>query len=238
MSWGSQALGMIGGFMGADSQHRRQRDLMGLQNRYQQGLNQQGHDLQYAMWNKTNYGAQVKHMLEAGLNPALMYGSAGQGGTTGSQGGGSAAGGSAAAYNVMDLSNAKLEAEIDAIKEGVEYSKWQRGDKGQAEIEEINARIRNLNEEEKRIIAQASKHVSEKEKIDIEKEILNIDKNFFKENDLAPGDFGIIKGLKATGFDLWEIVKWMLDIDEKEVNEILELPGDIKNNSSWRNKNN
>jgi hypothetical protein len=25
------------------------------------------------MWNKTNYGAQVEHMKNAGLNPALMY---------------------------------------------------------------------------------------------------------------------------------------------------------------------
>lgn len=34
------------------------------------------------MWDKTNYEAQRKHLEKAGLNPALMYGTAGSGGTT------------------------------------------------------------------------------------------------------------------------------------------------------------
>ncbi len=62
------------------------------QQQRQMELNQQGHDLQMDMWNKTNYGAQLQHMKDAGLNPALMYGMGGGGGaTTGSQGGGAAA---------------------------------------------------------------------------------------------------------------------------------------------------
>ncbi len=62
------------------------------QQQRQMELNQQGHDLQMDMWNKTNYGAQIDHMKQAGLNPALMYGMGGGGGaTTGSQGGGAAA---------------------------------------------------------------------------------------------------------------------------------------------------
>ena len=68
------------------------------------------------MWNKTNYGAQVGHMKDAGLNPALMYGSAGQGGTTGSQGGGSASMGSSQQGKVMDLSNALMGAQIESLK--------------------------------------------------------------------------------------------------------------------------
>lgn len=111
-----QGMGMLGGMGQARRQHQRQRNLMGLQNQYQRGLNQQGHDLQYDMWNKTNYGAQVKHMLEAGLNPALMYGSAGQGGTTGSQGGGSAAGGQAVGENVMDMQNMLIGRQADLLK--------------------------------------------------------------------------------------------------------------------------
>ena len=87
-------IGMMRGQYEADKHQNRTRQLMGVSHRYQRDLNQQGHDLQFDMWNKTNYGAQVKHMLEAGLNPALMYGSAGQGGTTGSQTGGSAPSGS------------------------------------------------------------------------------------------------------------------------------------------------
>lgn len=34
------------------------------------------------LWNKTNYGAQVEHLKEAGLNPALIYGMSGGGGAS------------------------------------------------------------------------------------------------------------------------------------------------------------
>jgi len=73
-----------------------ERGFMEQQYQNQRSLNQQGHELQMDMWNKTNYGAQLQHMKDAGLNPALMYGMGGGGGaTTGSQGGGSAAKGNA-----------------------------------------------------------------------------------------------------------------------------------------------
>ena len=76
--------------------NKTERGFMEQQYQNQRSLNQQGHDLQMDMWNKTNYGAQLQHMKDAGLNPALMYGMGGGGGaTTGSQGGGSAAKGNA-----------------------------------------------------------------------------------------------------------------------------------------------
>ena len=106
--WGGVAGGVAGAFMGigqAQRQYHRQKKLNVQQYGHQRMLNQQGHDLQMDMWNKTNYKAQMEHMKAAGLNPALMYGSAGQGGQTGSQGGGSAQGGSAAQETAMDISN-------------------------------------------------------------------------------------------------------------------------------------
>ena len=108
-------LGMIGGHQAERRQYRNQREMMHQQYTNQLGLNRQGHDLQMDMWNKTNYGAQVQHMIDAGLNPALMYGSAGQGGTTGSQTGGSAAMGNTQQMQSMDLSNALLGAQIGKI---------------------------------------------------------------------------------------------------------------------------
>jgi hypothetical protein len=112
-------LGMLAQNSRAKKQHNRQKELMGLQLGNQKSLNKQGHELQMDMWNKTNYGAQKDHMLEAGLNPALMYGMSGGGGaTTGSQGGGSAQGGNASAP--MDIGNALqmglMEAQIENIK--------------------------------------------------------------------------------------------------------------------------
>ena len=118
--WG-QAIGGIGGallgMLGAGQQHRRQKELMDIQNRNQQALNKQGHDLQFDMWNKTNAKAQVEHYKQAGLNPGLMYGQSGAGGTTGSQGGGSAAGGQAPLMDIgaSAMQGAMMKAQIDNI---------------------------------------------------------------------------------------------------------------------------
>ena len=83
----------------------------------QRNLNEQGSKLQMDMWNNTNYGAQMKHMKEAGLNPALMYGMSGGGGaTTGSQGGGSASKGNAPQAPKVDMSSMMMGAQIELMK--------------------------------------------------------------------------------------------------------------------------
>lgn len=130
-NWGSVAggvLGMIGGHQSERRNYRNERRLMNQQYGNQRMLNEHGHDLQMDMWNKTNYGAQVDHMKEAGLNPALMYGSAGQGGTTGSQTGGSASKGNSQQGKVMDMQNMLMGAQINdlnasAKKKDVEANK-------------------------------------------------------------------------------------------------------------------
>lgn len=96
--------------------YRNERRLAEQQYGNQRMLNQQGHDLQMDMWNKTNYGAQVDHMKNAGLNPALMYGSAGQGGTTGSQGGGSASKGNSQMNKGVDPNAMLIGAQIAKLK--------------------------------------------------------------------------------------------------------------------------
>ena len=131
--------------------YRNEREMMQKQYGNQRMLNQQGHDLQMDMWNKTNYGAQVGHMKDAGLNPALMYGSAGQGGTTGSQGGGSASKGSSQMNKGMDISNMLMgkQAELlDAQKQKTEAET--RNIKG--ETPESLGRIEKLGAEAKNII--------------------------------------------------------------------------------------
>lgn len=113
-----EGIGMLGGVGQASRQYHRQKKLMGIQYQNQRLLNQQGHDLQYDMWNKTSYPAQLEMMKNAGLSPGLMYGGgAGSGGSTGSQGGGSAASGSAVAEKMMDLDvmlKAKQLEQMDA----------------------------------------------------------------------------------------------------------------------------
>ena len=55
-------------------EHQRQLEYMGLQAKYSTELGKE-------MWDYTNYENQVKHLKEAGLNPALLYGQGGGGGS-------------------------------------------------------------------------------------------------------------------------------------------------------------
>ena len=68
--------------------------LLDQQTEAQSKLMKQSKDQQLTMWNATNYGAQTAHLQAAGLNPALMYGAGGGGGSTTA---GSGAGGQASA---------------------------------------------------------------------------------------------------------------------------------------------
>lgn len=159
---GSNLMGMFSSNTNQKRQYGQTKNLMGLQNQYQKGLNQQGHDLQMDMWNKTNYGAQMKHMKEAGLNPALMYGMGGGGGsTTGSQGGGSQSMGGVEQQKNMGIEGAMAMAQMElmkaqaykATKEGDNLGD-KPGDKVQQEIAESIARTKGINAQEAKTIQE------------------------------------------------------------------------------------
>lgn len=81
----------------------------------QKGLMELGNNLAYKNWIRTNYSAQMEQMKKAGVNPALMYGKGGAGGTLGGAPGGNA---SKADIPTMDLAssinNARaLQSQID-----------------------------------------------------------------------------------------------------------------------------
>jgi hypothetical protein len=165
------------------------------------GLNRQGHDLQMDMWNKTNYGAQVEHMKNAGLNPALMYKGAGAGGTTGSQTGGSASMGNSQQGKVMDLSNALIGAQIEGLKAkatkdlsdaGVNPSKI--GLNEQAIAESIS-RVNNIDKD--------TELKAQKKLESISQEALNTVKKDLEQLKLDKGLTGnaLIDGFKTLGLD-------------------------------------
>ena len=82
-------MGLISGTIGAmvgqaaeERQYNNERELMGLQANYNKEAARYSQQLQKEMWDYTNYENQVKHLKAAGLNPALIYGMSGGGGTT------------------------------------------------------------------------------------------------------------------------------------------------------------
>lgn len=72
-----------------NQQQANQNRRLGIQNmQFAQEMGRFNYQQQLDMWNATNSEAQMKHLKDAGLNPALMYGGSGAGGTTTSGSGG------------------------------------------------------------------------------------------------------------------------------------------------------
>lgn len=82
-SWGSGKKRKKEQIEAEQRQHQYELEKMGLQKEYNQEQAKFNQGLALDLWEKTNYGAQLKHMKENGLNTALMYGQpTGIGGTT------------------------------------------------------------------------------------------------------------------------------------------------------------
>lgn len=90
---------------------------------------------QMKFWNDTNYGAQVKHMEAAGLNPALMYGMSGGGGaTTGGASQQGVSGGQAASAAATEQN--KLAMGMQLAQQGLMIA---QAEKTRAETENLKA---------------------------------------------------------------------------------------------------
>ncbi|UYD39187.1 MAG: DNA pilot protein [Wigfec virus K19_94] len=131
MAWQQIAAPIVGAGMGImtgsyqdERQIKQQQKLTQMQKEANKELAKYGNELQFEMWNKTNYGAQIQHMKEAGLNPGLMYGMGGGGGTTtgsasaGGVSGGTATGGSGEIG--MGIQQGMQLALMQAQKENIE----------------------------------------------------------------------------------------------------------------------
>ena len=117
MAAGGAALGLgeevLMGNYRRKKQLEQQQKLTNIQTEANKSLAKYGMGISKEMWDYTNYENQRKHMEAAGLNPALMYGSAGQGGSTSIANAGSASGGIAGdSKQGMGLDGAMIASQI------------------------------------------------------------------------------------------------------------------------------
>lgn len=108
-------------------QVRQQRKLQELQIAGQKEMMDYGMAQQLEMWEKTNYGAQVEQLEKAGLNPGLIYGMGGGGGTTTGSAQGNVTGATATQAGggelAMGLQLGMMKAQMDLVKAQTEKTK-------------------------------------------------------------------------------------------------------------------
>ena len=187
---------------------KQQKELMGMQYQNQRNLNAEGAALQYDMWNKTNYGAQMKHIKDAGLNAGLLYGMGGAGGsTTGSQSGGSAASGNAPSQPNVDMNTAMMGMQMKLMQAQANNIDAKTENERGGVAKKLENEVNNLIKTGRLTEEQINKTISEREKNNIENEIKKIDKRFFERNNVAPSEWSIISALKQSGQTIWSIMK-------------------------------
>lgn len=159
-------MGLGASAMGAWQQNEYNKDTMALQHQYNEKTAENNQRRNKDMWDYTNYENVRKHMENAGLNPALLYGTSGGGGATaqGGQGQGvSAQGGQVSAgaqMGGMALQAQQVASQIELNKSAADLNKAE-ADKKRGVDTEVGKAAANLSmqqgltEEQKRNVMEA-----------------------------------------------------------------------------------
>lgn len=144
-------MGLINGIFGDQRQLRQQERLQRLQIEGSKELSEFNRQQQMKMWLDTNYPAQVQQLKLAGLNPGLLYGHSGPGGTTGSpqasvQGAQAATSGGQEIAQFLGIGMQKemLQAQKELIQAQAENVKADTAKKTGVDTQEAETRIMSL----------------------------------------------------------------------------------------------
>lgn len=102
-----------------EQQFQNEKEMMGLQNQYNQAMAQANHERNKQMWDYTNFENQRAHLENAKLSIGLMYGNKGAGGASAAGGQGSGPGnpgtnavGTGLQARALELQNKQIESQI------------------------------------------------------------------------------------------------------------------------------
>jgi len=218
----SFGLQQVANTVGGNTALKRQERLMGINLKNQKELNRQGRDIQMDMWNRTNYGAQVRHMKEAGLSPGLIYGNSGGGGaTTGSQGGGNAASGGAPSRPQMGMEALMMGHQMDLMKAQARKLNAEANNEENGKKEKYAAEIKEIQASEAYKQQLKKTEVNNTEKANYEAITAKLEKEWGVKYELTKNDTIVIKTLKRLaqdgvdagndeGLSLMSIIEWVL----------------------------
>lgn len=128
---------------------------------------------QLDMWNKTNYEAQVQHLENAGLNPALLYAKGGPGGTTGAPSGGiSGASAPAGGHEIMDITQMGLQNQM--IQAQIKLTEAQ-AHKTEAETPNVGLQGQQIQAQTQNILQDTQNKQAQQIGQQIQNEILSLD---------------------------------------------------------------
>lgn len=226
---GSEAAYGIGELLGtnkrrANQQIEQQQKLTDIQSQANSKLMNQSYDKQFELWNKTQAEAQVKHLKEAGLNPALIYAKGGAGGSTSGSGSTSVSGATASneterqiatnQQTAMGLQLQKMNSEIqlnEALTKkneaDAQFTTGAQTEKTSTETKEITSKIENLK-------ADTSLKEEQEKLTEIEQNTAKIANEYNNENN---------KTLLHTNLQLLKEITAKANIAETTQQSIIEL---------------
>lgn len=155
MSWLSNKLGLTMSQEEAmEKQWQYNQKMMALQNQYNQQAAERGQQYAKEYWDYTNAENQKQHLINAGLNPALMYGQSGAGGM-GATGGSRQEGVDQAQGNpigmALQIQQMKLQKELQDSQIAVNYAQANKDNAAAKEheqnVKESIQKVENLMKE-------------------------------------------------------------------------------------------
>lgn len=178
----SGGIGQIYGKMDDRRQYKLQEKLQQLGISGEQQMVDYNYAKQLQMWKDTNYSAQMEQLEKAGLNPGLIYGMSGGGGTTtghATGGTGQAQAGRGAGAAGMGIHSIAELALLNAQKENIEADTKKK----EVETTKTAGVDTKLTETQTQSLAQGIENAKAQQKLtEIQQQIAQLDVDFLKDS--------------------------------------------------------